>query len=162
MTVEQMGFLTALYIKKREFLVEYANGSLHNYALAEEVVQQTFEIACHKIEKVCTSPNPEGWLTKTVGFVIRNAESRKRTEGNVIAFSADYRPDLVVAPADPLPLHVTYGNLVNTPQFQIIYEMEVEGRTLAEIAQDEGISLDACKKRAERARKYLQRKMRNK
>ena len=159
MTAEQMGFLTALYIKKREFLVEYANGSLHNYALAEEAVQQTFEIACHKIEKVCTSPNPEGWLTKTLAFVIRNAESRKRTEGNVIVFSADYRPDLVAAPADPLPLHVTYGNLVNTPQFQIIYEMEVEGRSLAEIAEDEGISLTACRKRAERARKYLQRKL---
>ena len=159
MTVEQMGFLTALYIKKRQFLVEYANGSLHNYALAEEAVQQTFEIACRKIDRVCNNPNPEGWLTKTLAFVIRNEESLKRTASNVIAFNADYRPDLAAAPADPLPLHVTYGNLVNTPQFQLIYEMEVEGRSLAEIAEDEGISLDACKKRAERARKHLQRKL---
>ena len=159
MTAEQIGFLTALYLRKRQFLVEYANGSLHNYALAEEAVQQTFEIACRKIDKVYNSPNPEGWLTKTVAFVIRNAESRQRTEHKVIAFHTDYRPDLVAAPAEPLPLHVTYGNLVNTPQFRIVYEMEVEGRTLAEIAKDEGISLDACKKRAERARKYLQRKL---
>ena len=160
MTTEQTRFITALYLKKRQFLVEYANASLKNYPLAEEAVQQTFEIACHKISSVCSSPNPEGWLTKTLAFVIRNAKSRQRTEQNVIAFNADYRPDLVVVPEEQLPLHVTYGNLVNTPQFQIIYDMEVEGKTLAEIAEEEGISLSACKKRAERARKYLQKKLR--
>lgn len=158
MTAEQTGFLTALYLKKRKFLMEYANGSLHNYALAEEAVQQTFEIACRKIDRLCSSPNPEGWITKTLAFVIRNVENRQRTERGVIALTSDYRPDLVAAPADPMPLHLTYGNLVATSQFQLVFAMEVEGKTLAEIAGDLGISEVACKKRAERARKYLQKK----
>lgn len=160
MTAEQNQFLTNRYHEKRKFLLEYAEGSLHNYALSEEAVQQTFEIACRKIDDFCSSPNPDGWLTKTLSFVIQNIESRQQSERRVIAMTDDYRPDLVAAPEVPLPLRVTYGPLVDTPQFHLVYEAEVLGRTLAEIASELGISETACKKRAERSRKYLQRKMR--
>lgn len=159
MTAEQDKFLTERYQEKRKFLLEYAEGSLHNYALSEEAVQQTFEIACYKIEDICNSPNPDGWLTRTLSFVIRNIESRQWSERQVIAITDDYRPDLVAAPEVPLPLRVTYGPLVDTPQFRLVYEEEVLGRPLAEIAKDLGIRENACKKRAERARNYLRRKI---
>lgn len=159
MTAEQKQFLAERYHEKRKFLLEYAESSLHNYALSEEAVQQTFEIACRKIDDFCGSPNPDGWLTKTLSFVIRNIESRQRSERRVIAMVDDYRPDLVAAPEVPLPLRVTYGSLVDTPQFRLIYESEVLGRTYKEIAKDLGISESTCKKRAERARNYLRRKM---
>ena len=159
MTKEQNHFLSERYYQKRKFLLEYAESSLHNHALSEEAVQQTFEIACRKIDDFCNSPNPDGWLTKTLSFVIRNMESRGRSERRVIAITDDYRPDLVVAPEVPAPLHVTYGELVETPQFRLVYDSEVLGRTLAEIAADLGISEAACKKRVERARKFLQKKI---
>ena len=162
MTAEQDRFLTDRYQAKRKFLLEYAESSLHNYALSEEAVQQTFEIACHKIDDFCNSPNPDGWLTKTLSFVIRNIESRQRTERRFIVPLDEYRPDLVAAPEVPLPLRVTYGSLVETPQFRLVYEAEVLGRTYKEIAKDLGISESTCKKRAERARKYLERKLKNK
>lgn len=160
MTAEQNQFLSERYHEKRKFLLEYAQSSLHNYALSEEAVQQTFEIACRKIDDFCNSPNPDGWLTKTLTFVVRNIESRQRSERRVIAMSDDYRPDLVPAPEVPLPLRVTYGSLVDTPQFRLLYEAEVLGHTLAEIAKELGISEPACKKRAERARIFLQKKLR--
>ena len=160
MTAEQNEFLSERYHEKRKFLLEYAESSLHNYALSEEAVQQTFEIACRKIDDFCNSPNPDGWLTKTLSFVARNIESRQRSERRIIAMTDDYRPDLVAAPEVPLPLRVTYGALVDTPQFRLLYETEVLGYTLAEIAEELGISEAACKKRAERARTYLQKKLR--
>ena len=92
--------------------------------------------------------------------MIRNIESRQRTERRFIVPMDEYRPDLVAAPADPLPLRMHFGDLVDLPQFRIVYEMEIQDRTLAEIAEDLGISESACKKRAERARKYLQKKLR--
>lgn len=159
MTAEQNQFLTERYHEKRKFLLEYAESSLHNYALSEEAVQQTFEIACRKIDDFCNSPNPDGWLTKTMSLVIRNMEKRQRAERRVIAITDDYRPDLVAAPEVPLPLRVTYGSLVDTPQFRLVYESEVLGRTYKEIAKDLGISENTCKKRAERARDYLRRKL---
>ena len=160
MTAEQDKFFTAIYLDRRKSLLEYAESNLHNHALAEEAVQQAFEIACRKIEDFQSSPNPKGWIFNAVRFVVFNMASRQRTERRVIAITDEYRPDLVAAPADPLPLRVHFGDLVDTPQFQIIYEMEFYGRTLAEIAKDLGISEAACKKRAERARKDLQKKLR--
>ena len=160
MTAEQKQFLSERYREKRRFLLEYAESSLHNYALSEEAVQQTFEIACRKIDDFCNCPHPDGWLTKTLSFVVRNIESRQRSERRVIATTDDYRPDLVAAPEVSLPLHVTYGSLVDTPQFRLLYKKEVLGYTLEEIAKDLGISEVACKKRAERARTFLQKKLR--
>ena len=160
MTAEQDQFFTKIYKERRKSLLEYAESNLHNHALAEEAVQQAFEIACRKIEDFQSSPNPKGWIFNAVRFVVSNMKSRLRAERRVIAITDEYRPDLVAAPADPLPLRVHFGDLVDTPQFQIIYEMEFYGRTLAEIAKDLGISEAACKKRAERARKDLQKKLR--
>ena len=160
MTAEQDRFFTAIYLDRRKPLLEYAESNLHNHALAEEAVQQAFEIACRKIEDFQSSPNPEGWIFNAVRFVVFNMASRQRTERRVIAPVDEYRPDLVAAPADPLPLRIHFGELVDSPQFRIVYEMEIVGRTLAEIAIDLGISEAACKKRAERARKHLQEKLR--
>ena len=159
MTAEQDAFLTEYFLEKRKFLLEYAESSLHNYALSEEAVQQTFEIACRKIDDFCNHPNPGGWLTKVLGFVICNIQSRQHTEQRYVFPLEEYRPDLVAAPEKPVSLRITYGSLVDTPQFQLLYEAEVMARTLREIAKDLGISEDACKKRAERARNYLQKKL---
>lgn len=159
MTADQTAMITAKYLEERKFLLEYAESNLKNHAMAEEAVQQTFEIACRKIEDFCSSSNPNGWLVKTLTLVIRNIESRRRTECRVLAVMDEYRPDLAAAPEIPLPLRVTYGTLVDTPQFRLVYEAEVLGRTLAEIARDLGISESACRKRAERARKFLREKL---
>ena len=160
MTVEQDQFFTKIYKERRKLLQIYAENALGNHAMAEDAVQLAFEIGWRKIEDFQNCPKPEGWIFKSLEFVISNMKSRLRTERRVIAITDEYRPDLVAAPADPLPLRVHFGDLVDTPQFQIIYEMEFYGRTLAEIAKDLGISESACKKRAERARKDLQKKLR--
>ena len=159
MTAEQDKFFTAIYLDRRKPLLEYATSVLHNHALAEEAVQQAFEIAWRKIDDFQNSPNPEGWIFNAVRFVVSNVSSRQRTERRIIAIVDEYRPDLVAAPTNPLPLRVYFGELVDSPQFRIVYEMEIMGRTLAEIATSLGISEAACKKRAERARKYLQKKL---
>ena len=160
MTTEQDQFFTKIYLERRKPLQMYAENALGNHAMAEDAVQQAFEIGWRKIEDFQNSPKPEGWIFRSLEFVISNMKSRLRTERRVIAIMDDYRPDLVAAPADPLPLRVHFGELLDTPQFRIVYEMEIQGRTLAEIATDLGISETACRKRAERARKDLQKKLR--
>lgn len=160
MAAEQDQFFTKIYQERRKPLQIYAENALGNHAMAEDAVQQAFEIGWRKIEDFQNSPKPEGWIFRSLEFVIRNMKSRLRTERRVIAITDEYRPDLVAAPADPLPLRMHFGDLLDTPQFRIVYEMEIQGRTLAEIAKELGISEAACKKRAERARKDLQKKLR--
>ena len=159
MAAEQDQFFTKIYQERRKPLQIYAENALGNHAMAEDAVQQAFEIGWRKIEDFQNSPKPEGWIFRSLEFVIRNMKSRLRTERRVIAITDEYRPDLVAAPADPLPLRMHFGDLLDTPQFRIVYEMEIQGRTLAEIAKELGISEAACKKRAERARKDLQKKL---
>lgn len=160
MTVEQGQFFTKIYRERRKPLLMYAESALGDHAMAEDAVQQAFEIGWRKIEDFQNCPQPEGWIFRSLKFMVNNMKSRLRTERRVIAITDEYRPDLVAAPADPLPLRVHFGDLVDLPQFRIVYEMEIQGRTLAEIAKDLGISESACKKRAERARKDLQKKLR--
>lgn len=160
MTAEQDQFFTKIYKERRKPLLMYAESALGNHAMAEDAVQLAFEIGWRKIEDFQNCPKPEGWIFKSLEFVISNMKSRLRTERRVIAIVDEYRPDLVAAPADPLPLRVHFGDLVDLPQFRIVYEMEIVGRTLAEIAGELGIREDACKKRAERARKHLQKRLR--
>ena len=91
MMAEQDQFFTKIYLDRRKPLLEYAESVLHNHAIAEEVVQQAFEIGWRKIEDFQNCPNPEGWIFKSVKFVISNVESRLRTERRVIAFMDEYR-----------------------------------------------------------------------
>ena len=72
MTAEQDRFFTAMYLDRRKSLLEYAESNLHNHALAEEAVQQAFEIAWRKIDDFQSSPNPEGWIFNAVRFVVCN------------------------------------------------------------------------------------------
>ena len=160
MTTEQDQFFTKIYKERRKPLLMYAESALGDHAMAEDAVQQAFEIGWRKIEDFQNCPQPEGWIFRSLKFVVNNMKSQLRTERRVIAITDEYRPDLVAAPADPLPLRVHFGDLVDLPQFRFVYEMEIQDRTLAEIAEDLGISETACKKRAERARKYLQKKLR--
>ena len=148
-----------LYIQMFDMLFEYARSFLPNDALAEEAVQDTFQIACQKPQAVCESANPKGWMVNTVAYVIKNIESRQRTARQVIADLPEYRPDLVAAPKKDIDLRIIYGDLAETKEFKLVYAMAFEGKSIIELADELGISVDACKKRAERSRKFLQEKI---
>lgn len=159
MNAEQKEFIKDLYHTLYQFLVRYADSSLNNLALAEEAVQEAFAIACSKPDDVCNSPNPKGWLVNTTMFVVKNIESRQRTARKVIADLPEYRPELMAAPEQALDVRLQYGDIADTKEFKLVYAMAVEGKSIIELADELHISVDACKKRAERARKYLQKRI---
>lgn len=160
MNAEQDKFIDALFRKLYRFLLNYAESSLKNESLAEEAVQETFAIACQRADCVCGSENPEGWLVETLKRVIRNIERRQQTAKKIISELAEYRPDLAAAPGDPVDLKLCYGNVANTKEFQLVYAIAVEGRSCIEISEAEGITALAFRKRLERARKFLQKRIR--
>ena len=51
-----------LYMEMYNALSVYARSALHDHILAEEAVQDTFRIACSKVNDFLSSPNPKGWL----------------------------------------------------------------------------------------------------
>lgn len=159
MTKEQQTQIDKLYLSKYDFLVSYAWASLKNIALAEEAVQETFAIACEKPNHICKSPNPEGWLVNTLKNVIQNMERRRMTAEKIVTDCLGDRLELLPAPPNLLNLKLLYGNVADTEEFKLMVAIGVKGMSMLEIAQEMGISLSAAKKRVERARKILQRKI---
>ena len=161
MTPEQDHKIEKLYLEMFDKMKIYANCSLDNEALAEEAVQETFRIACQKPEQLCESVNPQGWLVQTLKYTIRNMQSNRATAKRIVEkYLMAQFSDLAFS-EDKLDLNVLYENVADTEEFKLLAEMAIEGRSHLEMATSRGISVSACKKRVQRAKETLRKKMDN-
>lgn len=159
MNTQQHNVIEALYLQLYDRMMAYARSSLRSESQAEEVVQETFRIACTKPEVLCASANPQGWLLLTLKHTIRN---RLRSKETALRLMTEYLASQGMDAAfseDALPLELLYGPLAQSEEFRLLREMAVEGKSHLEMAQARGISLNACKKRVQRAKEYLKRKI---
>jgi len=149
--------IAELYFDMFEKLKAYACSSLKSDSLAEEAAQETFSIACQNPEKLLSSDNPRGWLVITLKNTIRNMQRSRMAAQNLLnAYLQIYNhePPALEQTADPKLL---YENMADTKEFRLLVELAIEGRSHKEMARARGISVDACKKRVERAKKILQK-----
>ena len=161
MTAEQNQKIEALYLEMFEKLMIYARANLESDGLAEEAVQETFRVACELPQKVCASANPQGWLVLTLRNTIRNMKRNRATARRVIEqYLMDQVKEIAVS-EDHVSLHIQYENLAQTEEFKLLAEMAIEGKSHQEMAAARGISVSACKKRVQRAKETLQKKLRN-
>lgn len=159
MNAEQNKTIEQLYLELFDRMMAYARSSLQSESQAEEAVQETFRIACMKPEELCTSQNPRGWLLNTLKFTIQN---KKRCNDNASRLLTDYiasQSRETAVSEDKVRLEVLYGNIADLDEFKLLQEMAVDGKSQLEMAQDRGISLDACKKRVQRAKEKLRKKI---
>ena len=157
MNAEQSRRIEELYSEMFEKMKVYACCSLDNEALAEEAVQETFRIACQKPEQLCESVNPRGWLVKTLRYTIQNIQSNRATAKRILEKYS--RTQIKDFSEDRLDLHILYENVADTEEFKLLVEMAIDGRSHLEMANSRGISVSACKKRVQRAKKTLQKKI---
>lgn len=159
MKPEQSKQIEQLYLEMFELLFTYARSSLKNDALAEEAVQETFRIACLKPAELYDCPNPRGWLLTTLKNVLRNTKkAQKYAQQLLIEYTAVHGSDAAFV-EDHLRLEISYANLVKREEFQLLKEWAVEGKSHLELANERGITLTACKKRIQRAKELLKKKI---
>lgn len=157
---EQYGqIIEQLYIQMYSMLFEYARSSFRNDSLAEEAVQETFRIACQKPEALCTSSNPKGWLVQTLKYVILNIKRKQQTARSVMMEYLSGQGAEIAVTNDSLKLDVTYEDLSDTDEYTLLKEMAVDGRSYLEMAKQRGISVDTCRKRVQRAKEILRKKI---
>ena len=159
MTSDQRRRIEAFYLEMYELLFIYARNTLDNDSLAEEAIQETFRIVCQKPEDLLSSPNPKGWIINTLKFTIQNMK-RSRDRANILLtqYIAAHSSSVAFS-EDRISLEVTYENVAHSEEFQLIKEIAVEGKSHLEIAQTRGITVAACKKRVQRAKEFLRRKI---
>lgn len=148
-----------LYIEMYNMLITYARCSFEEESLAEEAVQETFRIACQKPDKLCESLNPKGWLVNTLKFTIRNMKRSRENARRILSSYLIVQEECVALPEDKLCLQVMYGDVSHLEEFKLLKEMAIDGRSHLEMANARGISVNTCKKRVQRAKEKLKRKI---
>ena len=78
---------------------------------------------------------------------------------NIIVDSLGTYIDNMGPQEDNIDVDILYGNVADTPEFKLIKAITLDGKSLLEISKELGISLDAVKKRAQRARTVLQKRI---
>lgn len=148
-----------LYLQMFSLLFEYARSSLPNNALAEEAVQETFRIACQKPEALCSSPNPEGWLVNTLKYVISNMERSRNIAMRILrGYFATNITELTTS-TDRIGVEILYDDIADTEEFKLLKELAIDKRSYLEMAESRNISIDTCRKRVQRAKEKLRKKI---
>ncbi len=148
-----------LYLQMYPMLFEYARSSLSNDSLAEEAVQDTFIIACQKPEALCGSPNPEGWLVNTLKYVLSNTIRSQNIARRILLDYFASNLNVVSASTDRVGLEILYDDVADLEEFKLVKEMALDGRSYLEMAVERGISVGTCRKRVERAKEVLRKKI---
>ena len=60
---------------------------------------------------------------------------------------------------DYLDLEILYGDISQTEEFKLLKEMALDGKSYQQMAESRGITLATCRKRVQRAREKLQKKI---
>ena len=156
MNKEQEDRITTLFIEMHDMLTTYARTQLKNEELAQEALQEAFLIACKDPTKLLSSPNPKGWMVRTLQIVIKQIIERREQESLLCARIAIFSEDVIFDTAtSDIDFEATYSTLLDSQDFELVKYVLVEQHSLREAALQFGISLDACKKRFQRAKKKL-------
>ena len=121
--------------------------------------QETFRIACQKPEELLNSPRPEGWLINTLKHVISNMIRNKAIANRILSEYIASQTQEYSESADRIRFEILYENICEMEEFQLIKEMAVDGLSHLEMAEKRGISVAACKKRVQRAKEILRKKI---
>ena len=166
---DQERLLEELYREMYSVLLCYANAALKDKALAEEAVQDTFRIACAKILELSESPNQKGWLMLTLKNVIRNTR-RELAALNQLFVSAISIDDEIVLETYALEtdydkriedaeVDILYADLLSPDEYSLLKKIVLQRYTIADVARELGISVESCKKRVQRAKQKLRKKL---
>ncbi len=147
--------LEQLYCEMYEWLFGYANAALSDPSRSEEAVQETFRIACDKLPALRQSENPKGWLVNTLKGVLRNFLRKDARYSKVfVPLPEQYDAEQT----QELPPELLYQDLAETREYELLMKLSEAG-SVRELAENLGISENACKKRIQRSKLYLRNRI---
>ncbi len=159
MDARQSKKIEALYLEMYGKMIAYSRANLEEGELAEEAVQETFRIACQIPDRLLSSPNPQGWLILTLRNTIRTINRNRITAKRIADQYLLQQCKECAFSEDEIDLNILYENLADEENFRLLKEYAVEGKSILEMAEDRNITLEACRKRLQRARIKLQKKL---
>ena len=153
--------IARLYKEMYDKLYTYAHAILREKELSEELVQETFRIACDKPSELLSSANPRGWLMNTLKNVMENTKRRRATMAKYIVAAEAVDIDQIKAPDPGGNIDLLYSGLISDEEFQLVKRIAVDRYTMLEAAEELGIKVETCKKRVQRAKEKLRKNLSN-
>lgn len=155
LTNEQHDRILELHSEMHNSLYIYAKAALGNNALAEEAVQETFRIACGSPNKLLTSSNPNGWLMEALKYVIRNIRRNRARLSNLMTAAIPLEAVASEPSRQDMEFNAMCEEYVGEEDYRLLRMVTLDKYTMLEASQELGITVEACKKRVQRARKKL-------
>lgn len=154
MTAQERDYIHEIYINLHPKLLKIA--SSYSYAQAEDVVQETFQIACAKPDALLDADDPEMWLIRTVRNVIRNKQHMDiRWNKILVAVDECTMEEAASYPLERdlhLPQHIPG---IEDGDLELFYRIALHGVEISDEAKRLNITNWACRKRYQRAKKRL-------
>ena len=158
MDVNQKRTLVEKWYRQYSKLLFHAACLLDTPDAAEEIVQETFRI-------VMETDNPEQveypktWLRKIVYNVVRNRQRSQERFASVPIDGEGTPIEELGSHEDEPDVEFEYGGIVSAEDLHLLRLSSVEQHTYSEIAEELGVSAEACRKRVDRAKKELRKKL---
>ena len=152
---EQKALIEQLYYEMYPLLCTYAISALSNPQLAEEAVQDTFRIACMKIDSLLASQNAKGWLVNTLKYVIQNIRKSQAKLNNFMMSMLSDEELVTISSTSDVDFQLTYTDLVGAEDFELLKMLVLDQYKMLDASKKLGISVEACKKRVQRAKNKL-------
>ena len=155
LTEEQKSFVDKHYRADYKKLFYYAKSSNLDDSHSEEAVQDTFKIACAKIDDFQSSLKPEAWLMKTLKYVILNMKkcqwhAKKYLLSATITEGFAIKHDLT-----DVDYEMLFGDIAKSKEFKLFIRVYLDGLTTKEAAREFGLTLETCKKQLQRLKKKI-------
>lgn len=159
MRPKQDAFIEQLFHSYFRELEVYAYALLKNSSDAETAVQDAFHTACLKIDDIMGSPNPVGWMKKTIKNISNNMRKRKTRESMLVMYFADLLDDVGAEDPKEFELHEQYKSILTAEEYDLLASIYINGVPPIEKARELGISIWACYKRIDRMLGKLRREL---
>jgi RNA polymerase sigma-70 factor (ECF subfamily) len=139
-------------------LFVYAQAHLADSHTAEEVVQETFKVACMKIDTLAESPAPNGWLMTTLKHIMRNMQRRQALTAAIFDTSEEFDENRASALTnDNFEFDIACTQVIGQQDYEMLKQAVLKQATISDIAQEFGLSEQACYKRIQRNKQKLRK-----
>lgn len=167
MTPEQDSFVKTLFEQQFQTMFLYARSALRNAALAEDVVQDCFLALIHRLDEVMAHPRPELWLMATLhNKVLKCSALRARDNAVFLSYSLPDTPE--PGGLDQALSQVDEGwggelkrvqQALSQDEFRFLIRQVLDGASHLELAQEFQLSVYGTKKKRQRIKQKLHKKL---
>lgn len=159
MTPEEDAILSELYKKYRSSIYLYVFSSIKDSQAADDIVSDTFTLACEKFDQFKSHPNQIGWLYCTARNKMQ--ELYRKLQNNELPYTEDSNTSLAVDNSNYSlkEIEITIRGVLTPEEHRRFQRYFIWGYSLQEMADLEGISKDNMAVRLSRLRKKLMGKI---